>query len=518
MSSSNCHVDKNDAGDGIFAAPPQKMARTGEGDNGNIDGSKNIIYVSRAIMNDPVATASLRRLNPHMQVVVASEETATASTAVAEDAEARSEVGTRNASEADAGGGSSGSDEDKDNGDSCGLNLSPEDIQNKSWTASLIVNGHYCLDIDPVPSPSSKEYDKEHDVFACLDKDKIGYYIRFDPDAYPVNKSGDEKLTDADDIRSFRLAQRKSLQENLMRACTDQKVGYELRIGSSPGNRQNCSYMQCSRGRFYKAKNNSTVKGNKRGKISRPVKEDGDVACPLKFTIGYDDHSFFIRCGFGRSKHEGHLPHHAEEIQNESWTASLMINGHYCLDIDPVPAPGASEYDGEHDLFSYVGVDNKQHYIRFDPGIYPVNLSDEDQLTSPDKIEDVVKVTRRKLQDDLMSACTQQNNGYQLRVGGGKAPCFTMRCFRGTFSEAKSKITARKYNIKKRDGKQQHPENADATLPVEEDGEIRCPVRFTVGFDQHSYFIRCGHGVNRHEGHESWVKSDMSSTVASLSD
>jgi len=86
------------------------------------------------------------------------------------------------------------------------------------------------------------------------------------------------------------------------------------------------------------------------------------------------------------------------------WNAKLPFTGLVCMASEPPFLPGNSLYRTELDLLAYVGSNflPKNHFVRFDPGIYPPAC--------------VLTTSLTKLKTDLQNAARLQ--GFELVSNG----------------------------------------------------------------------------------------------------
>ena len=199
-----------------------------------------------------------------------------------------------------------------------------ESMKLKPWHAELLFKGHLCFSTDYNIPADESAFETEHDLFALTAREHKGFILRFHPAKYPPNVGPFDRHNS-----SFSL-----LRRELCQLCS-KHCGFNM-ISNGFDKQYATQYatLRCSRFKFSKQNLDKLAPGQlrvhsltrdksnqrkgkrkreglsfKRGtSTSRPVREQGDVACKCQLRFGLDQHSLFLLCGVGNREHQGHLP------------------------------------------------------------------------------------------------------------------------------------------------------------------------------------------------------------------
>jgi MULE transposase domain len=206
-------------------------------------------------------------------------------------------------------------------------------------------------------------------------------------------------------------------------------------------------------------------------------------------------------------------------FRESAWEALLPFTGYMCREVDYVADAGNSCYNNELDLFAFVRMTSFKNggiTIRFDPGVYNVINgwrvgSDGQKLLT------------------ALCAASQKNGGCELKCNGGtkkgsnrkELMCAKHRPYdknsykrkemkgdkpvtNGPFRE--STFHCDKKNTRGGEGQSmKRRRNTSRAKTITE----TCNVNLILGYDEKTYFMRCGHGTGIHKHHLPVSHSDI---------
>ena len=204
-----------------------------------------------------------------------------------------------------------------------------------------------------------------------------------------------------------------------------------------------------------------------------------------------------------------------EGYKSQTFQATLKIMGIYQHDSENLMDVASEK---ELDVFLYVGKDHKKSIIRL--AKFDSSLGFERRksvLDSPCEFD--------KLMLHLMSQ-SRSSSGCEIILDGsnnGKMNEKRVRCYYGKKYSTRKKIYAedqRSYrddsitNLRKNNRAKGKTLSRRSTSKRPDICDIKCKVFFIIGYDNTSYYIKCGYGNNLHEGHGQ-TSSSLNSNVSS---
>ena len=204
-------------------------------------------------------------------------------------------------------------------------------LKDTTWTASLPFKGHYCYQTDIFNASSETDVD----LFAHTKSEHKGLCIRFSPSLYPITggflgKDSGGRTLISDILQAARSVGNCALVSNgsggppTVRILKCSKFRNYSPSSSFEQGGMSCTLNQGTGADTYRVTSYTGDKKNARGtkgsglamKRRITTLRNNPCTCRAKFTLRFDNNSFFMVCGIGENQHSGHPPLLANEITN----------------------------------------------------------------------------------------------------------------------------------------------------------------------------------------------------------